>query len=81
MPIGAAKQFSRKQISCCLCLKSIIQLGGMQLTGNRGRIDSAAVYRELACCCFCFGGWVREGMQVGGHSEHGTGPVDAVDFS
>ena len=38
---------------------------------HRGRIDSAAVYRELACCCF--GGWVREGMQVGGHSEHGTG--------
>ena len=29
---------------------------------------------------FCSGSGVREGMQVGGHSEHGTGPVDAVDF-
>ena len=43
---------------------------------HRGRIDIdvAAVYRELACCCFV--GEVWEGMLVGGHSEHGTGPVD-----
>ena len=45
---------------------------------HRGGIDIAAVYGELASRCF--GGGVREGMQVGGHSEHGTGPVDAVDF-
>ena len=45
---------------------------------HRGRIDVAAVYRELACRCF--GGGVREGMQVGGHNEPGTVPVDAIDF-
>jgi hypothetical protein len=27
-----------------------------------------------------FGGGMREGMQVGGHSEHGTSPVDANDL-
>ena len=48
----------------------------MQFTGDV--LTSVQRYRELACRCF--GGGVREGMQVGGHSEHGTGPVDAVDF-
>ena len=34
--------------------------------------------RELACGCL--GDGVRESKQVCGHSEHGTGPVDTLDF-
>ena len=47
---------------------------------HRGRIDVAAVYHELACRCF--GSGIREGMQIeiGGHSKHGTGPVDTIYF-
>jgi len=41
-------------------------------------IDIAAVYRGFSC--HCFGGGLGENMQVGGHSEHVTGPVDAIDF-
>ena len=37
--------------------------------GHRVRIDIG-----------CFGSGVREGMPVGGHNEHGTVPVDAIDF-